>query len=100
MDDGQDNEERQQRIREIAYFLWQEEGCPPDRAEHHWMTAETVVDGQDEKRETDGSGTFAEPLASAAEEPMESSAEAPETAPEIAPTPFISQTRAPRAARR
>lgn len=27
------------QIREIAYFLWIEEGCPDGRAEDHWMMA-------------------------------------------------------------
>lgn len=27
------------QIREIAYFLWIEEGCPEGRAEDHWMMA-------------------------------------------------------------
>lgn len=27
------------QVREIAYFLWIEEGCPDGRAEAHWMMA-------------------------------------------------------------
>jgi len=27
------------QIREIAYFLWIEEGCPEGRAHDHWMLA-------------------------------------------------------------
>lgn len=29
----------EQRIRERAYFLWQQEGCPEGRAEAHWRLA-------------------------------------------------------------
>jgi hypothetical protein len=31
---------RQQQIRERAYFIWEREGCPEDRAEEHWRIAE------------------------------------------------------------
>lgn len=27
------------QIREIAYFLWIDEGCPEGRADDHWMLA-------------------------------------------------------------
>jgi hypothetical protein len=37
----------EQRIREIAYFIWEKEGCPEDRAELHWTAAEAIVDGED-----------------------------------------------------
>ena len=40
-------DDREQRIREIAYFLWEQEGYPDDRAEEHWAAAEAVVDAQD-----------------------------------------------------
>jgi hypothetical protein len=39
----------EQRIREIAYFLWENEGCPEDRAELHWRAAEAIVDAEDVK---------------------------------------------------
>jgi len=29
----------EQRIREHAYFLWREEGCPENRADEHWHRA-------------------------------------------------------------
>ncbi len=29
----------EQGIRERAYFLWQEEGCPENRADEHWHRA-------------------------------------------------------------
>ncbi len=31
--------DRDDRIREIAYFLWLEEGQPEGRAERHWQAA-------------------------------------------------------------
>lgn len=33
--DGQD----EGQVREIAYFLWLQEGCPEGRADDHWMLA-------------------------------------------------------------
>jgi hypothetical protein len=32
--------DRNDRIREFAYFLWLEEGCPDGQAERHWSAAE------------------------------------------------------------
>ena len=32
-------ERTEQRIRDRAYFLWREEGCPEDRAYEHWHRA-------------------------------------------------------------
>jgi len=32
-----------ERVRKRAYRLWQEEGCPPDRAEIHWEKARELV---------------------------------------------------------
>lgn len=36
--------EREDRIREIAYFLWLEEGCPDGGAERHWLAAEASLE--------------------------------------------------------
>jgi hypothetical protein len=36
--------DRDERIREIAYFLWLEEGCPEGEAERHWLAAETRLE--------------------------------------------------------
>jgi hypothetical protein len=38
--------DRNDRVREIAYFLWLEEGCPEGEAERHWLAAETLVDSE------------------------------------------------------
>jgi Protein of unknown function (DUF2934) len=36
--------DRDERVRELAYFLWLEEGRPEGQAERHWLTAETLVE--------------------------------------------------------
>jgi Protein of unknown function (DUF2934) len=36
--------DRDERVRELAYFLWLEEGCPEGQAERHWLTAETLIE--------------------------------------------------------
>ena len=36
--------DRDDRIREIAYFLWLEEGCPEGVAESQWLAAETRLE--------------------------------------------------------
>ena len=38
--------DRNDRIHEMAYFLWLEEGCPEGAAERHWLAAETLVDSE------------------------------------------------------
>ncbi|HZZ23471.1 MAG TPA: DUF2934 domain-containing protein [Roseiarcus sp.] len=38
--------DRNDRIREMAYFLWLEEGCPEGAAERHWLAAETLVESE------------------------------------------------------
>lgn len=35
----QSQERAEQRVRTRAYFLWQQEGCPENRAEEHWRLA-------------------------------------------------------------
>jgi hypothetical protein len=36
--------DRDTRIREIAYFLWLEEGCPEGQEERHWLAAEALLE--------------------------------------------------------
>jgi Protein of unknown function (DUF2934) len=36
--------DRNARIREIAYFLWLEEGCPEGQEERHWLAAEALLE--------------------------------------------------------
>jgi hypothetical protein len=40
MDDREHLDDREQRIREIAHRLWEEEGRPPDQEKRHWEAAE------------------------------------------------------------
>jgi hypothetical protein len=56
-------DDREQRIREIAYFLWQQEGCPEDRADEHWAAAEAVVNAEDAERKTGKGDRRADSLA-------------------------------------
>lgn len=38
--------DRDERIREIAYFLWLQEGRPEGEAERHWLAAEDKFSSQ------------------------------------------------------
>ena len=42
--------DRDDRIREIAYFLWLDEGCPEGEEERHWTTAEALLESEPEQR--------------------------------------------------
>jgi hypothetical protein len=44
--------ERNQRIRERAYRLWMEEGCPEGRADDHWDKASELVAIEENYRDT------------------------------------------------
>jgi hypothetical protein len=55
-------DDKEQRIREIAYSLWEEEGCPEGRADEHWAAAEAIVDAQDGERENIEDDPRGEPL--------------------------------------
>ena len=37
---------KEERIRAIAYSLWEGEGCPDDRAEEHWLKACDLVEAE------------------------------------------------------
>lgn len=37
------DEDREQRIRELAYAIWEQEGRPEGQSERHWETAETAI---------------------------------------------------------
>jgi len=41
--------ELEQRIRERAYFLWQQEGCPPGLEARHWEQARRIEAEHDER---------------------------------------------------
>jgi Protein of unknown function (DUF2934) len=34
--------ERDEQIREIAYRIWQEEGCPAGSEVEHWLKAQSI----------------------------------------------------------
>ena len=62
--------ERDDRIREIAYFLWLEEGRPEDQAERHWQAAEILFDSEPvERKRTEGEPP-GDPAAVSQEEPV------------------------------
>ena len=37
----------QQAIRERAYAIWQQEGCPDDRTLSNWLQAEAEIKGEE-----------------------------------------------------
>lgn len=39
--------DREARIRQRAYELWVEDGCPDGRASAHWTRAETLIAGEE-----------------------------------------------------
>ena len=41
--------DRDRRIRDIAYFLWLEEGSPEGGAERHWHEAEGMIGSEPEE---------------------------------------------------
>ena len=42
--------DRDDRIRELAYLLWLEEGYPEGQAERHWLTAEALIESEPPER--------------------------------------------------
>jgi Protein of unknown function (DUF2934) len=58
-------DDREQRIRDIAYLLWVDEGCPEGRAFEHWAAAEAIVDAQDAERKNSEADARGEPLRAA-----------------------------------
>ena len=47
--------DREDRIRQLAYFLWLEEGCPQGEAERHWQAAEVLFESEPvERKEREG----------------------------------------------
>lgn len=46
---------KEQRIREIAFSLWEQEGYPDGQAERHWRMAEAMIEQEDaERRDQEG----------------------------------------------
>ena len=44
--------DRDARVREAAYSLWQDEGHPDGEHHRHWTAAEAMVDSEDAERKT------------------------------------------------
>jgi hypothetical protein len=38
--------DKEERIRELAYKLWVDEGCPEGRATDHWQRATEIIDSE------------------------------------------------------
>lgn len=38
---------REERIREEAFILWNSDGCPEGKADEYWYAAEKVIERQD-----------------------------------------------------
>ena len=50
LEPGSTTTDRNDRIREIAYFLWLDEGCPEGEEERHWTTAEALLESEPAQR--------------------------------------------------
>ena len=50
--------EREWRIRERAYAIWQSEGCPEGRHQDHWRQACEAVDREASDRRESNTGRF------------------------------------------
>lgn len=62
--------DRDNRIREIAYFLWLEEGCPDGGEQRHWQAAKEMLNSEELERkgvegEPPGDPVVASPVAPA-----------------------------------
>ena len=68
--------DREDRIRQLAYFLWLEEGCPQGEAERHWQAAEILFESEPVERKTREGEPPGEPVgnAQAAPAPVQSPA--------------------------
>jgi hypothetical protein len=47
---GQATPDRNDRIREIAYFMWLDEGRPEGEEARHWAAAEALLESEPEQR--------------------------------------------------
>ena len=54
-----DNNCREERVRQQAYFIWLSEGRPEGRDKEHWDEAERTVSRLDELAQEDESGGVA-----------------------------------------
>jgi hypothetical protein len=51
-----DNNEKDQRIRERAYLIWIDEGEPEGRENEHWERAKVQIEDEDRQREAEKDG--------------------------------------------
>jgi len=60
-------DDREQRIRELAYFIWLEEGPPEGQGERHWREAPRIVESEEAEQENargeEPPGDYVTPLA-------------------------------------
>jgi hypothetical protein len=50
-----DVDDKEQRIREVAFQLWEQDGRPDDQADRHWEMARLIIEKEDaERREIEG----------------------------------------------
>jgi hypothetical protein len=62
--------DREDRVREIAHRMWEEEGRPPDQEKRHWEEAERVVEAQDRAPTGAREPLFSRPGAEQREAPL------------------------------
>jgi Protein of unknown function (DUF2934) len=61
--------DRNGRLREIAYFLWLDDGCPDGEADRHWSAAEALLDAEPLERKRIEGEPPGEPLGEALASP-------------------------------
>jgi len=64
--------DKERRIRDIAYQLWEDEGRPAGKAEEHWRRARELV----ENETADESPSLAQPPARKGRQPKSSKSQA------------------------
>jgi Protein of unknown function (DUF2934) len=52
-----DDEAREQRMRELAHRIWEDEGQPSDQAERHWEKAREIIEEEDRERRRVATGS-------------------------------------------
>ena len=65
LEPGPTTTDRNDRIREIAYFLWLDEGRPDGGTERHWAAAEAFLESEPEERKRIEGEPSGEPVTSA-----------------------------------
>lgn len=92
--------DRERKIRDRAYSLWEAEGSPSGRHDDHWHAAAREVD-EAEAGQPSGEAIASEPAAEAPAKPRRAAAKKPVVAPEPTgtATPAAKPTRRPRAAK-